>query len=67
MAMTIDGSGSSFKVIGDARRLFPFRKVNARWPYDVTKGGQRFLAITTDERAPAPMSVVLNWDSDLER
>ena len=67
MAVTVDGSGSSFKVIGAARRLFPFRKVNARWPYDVTRDGQRFLAITSDERAPAPVSVVLNWDSDLER
>jgi hypothetical protein len=66
MAVTVDGSGSSFKVIGDARRLFPFRKVNSRWPYDVTKDGQRFLVITADERAPAPMSVVLNWTSALE-
>jgi hypothetical protein len=67
MAATVDGSGSSFKVIGDARRLFPFRKVNARWPYDVTRDGQRFLVITADDRAPTPMSVVVNWTSDLER
>jgi dipeptidyl aminopeptidase/acylaminoacyl peptidase len=67
MAVTVDGSGPSFKVIGDARRLFPFRKVNARWSYDVTRDGQRFLVITADDRAPTPMSVVLNWTSDLER
>ena len=66
MAVTVDGSGPSFKVIGDARRLFPFRKVNARWAYDVTRDGQRFLVITADDRAPTPMSVVLNWTSDLE-
>jgi hypothetical protein len=67
MAVTVDGSGSSFKVIGQPRALFPFRKVNARWPYDVTKDGQRFLAITADDRAPTPMSVVLNWTPDGER
>jgi Tol biopolymer transport system component len=66
MAVTVDGSGPSFKVIGQPRALFPFRKVNARWPYDVTKDGQRFLAITADERAPAPMSVVVNWTSELQ-
>jgi Tol biopolymer transport system component len=66
MAVTVDGSGPSFKVTGDARRLFPFRKVNARWSYDVTRDGQRFLAITADDRAPTPISVVINWTSDLE-
>ena len=65
MAVTVDGSGPSFKVIGQPRALFPFRKVNARWPYDVTKDGERFLAITADDRAPTPMSVVVNWTSEL--
>ena len=67
VAVSVDGSGPSFKVIGEARVLFPFRKVNARWPYDVTRDGQRFLAITAvDQAAPLPMSVVLNWSSDLQ-
>jgi hypothetical protein len=67
MAVAVDGSGPSFRVIGEPRVLFPFRKVNSRWPYDVTRDGQRFLAITADDETPTPMSVVINWASDLER
>jgi len=66
VAVTVDGRGPSFKVTGTARALFPFRKVNVRWPYDVTRDGRRFLMITADDQAPTPMSVVINWTSDLE-
>lgn len=67
MAVTVDGSGSSFKVTGAARVLFPYRRVSLRWGYDVTGDGRRFLAITADDQPPTPMSVVVNWTSDLER
>jgi dipeptidyl aminopeptidase/acylaminoacyl peptidase len=67
MAVTVDGSGSSFKVTGAARVLFPYRRVSLRWGYDVTGDGRRCLAITADDQPPTPMSVVVNWTSDLER
>jgi hypothetical protein len=67
MAVTVDGSGSSFKVTGAARVLCPYRRVSLRWGYDVTGDGRRFLAITADDQPPTPMSVVVNWTSDLER
>jgi hypothetical protein len=36
--------------------------------YDVTADGQRFLINTkTEESNPAPMSIILNWTSEMER
>jgi hypothetical protein len=36
--------------------------------YDVTSDGQRFLINTrVDERNAAPLSIILNWASEMER
>jgi len=36
--------------------------------YDVSSDGQRFLVITkVDEANPAPLSVLLNWASEMEK
>ena len=36
--------------------------------YDVTRDGQRFLINTRlDERNAAPLSVILNWTSEIEK
>ena len=64
----VDGSGETFDV-GEIQRLFSWNLAPGfRWPYDVSSDGQRFLlnrgmaAAETD-----PMTVVLNWDAELER
>ena len=36
--------------------------------YDVSRDGQRFLIITKgDEPNPAPLSILLNWTSEMEK
>ena len=66
VGVTVDGRGPTFNVIGAATVLFPFRKPSVRWPYDVTKDGKRFLVITAVDQAPTPMSVIVNWTSELD-
>ena len=63
----VDGVGETFDV-GEVQRLFSWNLAPGfRWPYDVSSDGQRFLlnrgmaAAETD-----PMTVVLNWDAELE-
>jgi hypothetical protein len=34
--------------------------------YAVTPDGQRFLVLKPQEAAPAPLTVVLNWDADIQ-
>jgi hypothetical protein len=38
------------------------------FPYDVSGDGQKFLIITKmDEATAAPLSVLLNWSSEMEK
>jgi len=75
--ITIDGkvmsaeikSGAAFE-IGVPRQLLQTRiKLNSgTCPYDVTRDGSRFLIkVETEATNLAPMTVVLNWTSDLKR
>ena len=64
----VDGVGETFDV-GEIQLLFSWNLAPGfRWPYDVSSDGRRFLlnrgmaAAETD-----PMTVVLNWHTELER
>ena len=35
--------------------------------YAVTPDGQRFLVLKPQEGAPTPLTVVLNWDAEIQR
>jgi eukaryotic-like serine/threonine-protein kinase len=61
MAAAVNGRGSSFAV-GAVRPLFETRATGARYSYDVSADGQRFLINTAlEQAASAPITVVVNW------
>ena len=69
MAVEVDGSSDTFKpeVPGP---LFEPRvgAISGDSPYDVAADGRRFLVkVPVEESAPAPVTVVLNWTTDLKR
>jgi len=65
-------TGASFKA-GPPVTLFQTRRrhpvsVPDVYSYDVSGDGQRFLILTkVDEANPAPVSVLLNWASEMEK
>jgi hypothetical protein len=71
MAVALD-TGASFKA-GSPVALFQTHRrlpVSAQdvFSYDVSADGQRFLILTkVDEGNPAPLSVFLNWASEMEK
>jgi hypothetical protein len=68
MAATVNGKGSSFEV-GAVRPLFDTHALNAaRYSYDVSADGQRFLVNTAPvQTTAAPITVVLNWTAGLKK
>lgn len=67
MAAEVNVQGSRFEV-GTVRPLFETRTGGARWPYDVTPDGQRFLVATLVEDATStPITLVVNWPARLTR
>jgi len=69
MAAAVNGRGSSFEV-GVVKPLIDTRTTaaGARYPYDVTADGQRFLIISLPgQAAAAPITVVLNWTAGLKK
>jgi Tol biopolymer transport system component len=64
----VDGQGETFDV-GEIQRLFSWNLAPGfRWPYDVSSDGQKFLLNRGMAAAESdPMTVVLNWDTELER
>jgi serine/threonine protein kinase/Tol biopolymer transport system component len=71
MAVTVT-TGASFKA-GSPVALFQTHRRQPvssqdQFSYDVSEAGQRFLIITkVDEANAAPLSVLLNWASDIEK
>ncbi len=63
----IDGSGETFDV-GAIKKLFSWNLAPGfRWPYDVSSDGQKFLLNRGTAAAESdPMTVVLNWEAELE-
>jgi len=67
MAVAVNGKGASFET-GAVKPLFEFRGVRARFSYDVSADGQRFLISTgLDQSESAPITVVLNWAAGLKK
>ncbi len=67
MAAEVNGQGASL-VIGAARPLFEVHPYESGYAYDVTTDGQRFLINTiVEQKASAPITLVLNWTADLKR
>jgi Tol biopolymer transport system component len=67
MAATVNGRGTTFQV-GAVKPLFQTRAIGARYTYDVSADGQRFLINTAlEQAAPAPITVVVNWTAELQR
>jgi hypothetical protein len=68
MAAAVNGKGSSFEV-GAVTPLFQTTAfLGARWPYDVSADGQRFLINTLPEQVgSAPITVVVNWMAGMRK
>ncbi|HYG09639.1 MAG TPA: hypothetical protein VD835_06675, partial [Pyrinomonadaceae bacterium] len=69
MAVEVDGSSDTFES-GVPGPLFEPRvgAISGDSPYDVAADGRRFLVkVLVEENAPAPITVVLNWTTDLKR
>jgi len=65
MAVEVKASGSSFEP-GVPKLLF--EKAVAGDHFDVSGDGQRFLIpVPVEEGSSAPITVVLNWTTDLKR
>jgi Tol biopolymer transport system component len=68
MAAQVSGARDDFSV-GDVRPLFDLHpNLSGRYPYDVSKDGQRVLVNTIVEAAaPSPITLVVNWASALHQ
>ena len=69
MAVEVNGSSDTFKSEAPVP-LFETRvgSISGDSPYDVAADGRRFLVkVLVEETAPAPVTVVLNWTTDLKR
>jgi eukaryotic-like serine/threonine-protein kinase len=67
MAAEVNGQGASL-VVGAVRPLFEVHPYDYGYVYDVTADGRRFLVNTAvEQKASAPITLVLNWTADLKR
>jgi Tol biopolymer transport system component/DNA-binding winged helix-turn-helix (wHTH) protein len=67
MAADVDGQGSTLKV-GGVRQLFESSLIAGGAHYTVTPDGKRFLVnAPVEQKAPLPITLVLNWTAGLRR
>jgi len=67
MAVDVMTSGSTVRA-ESPRMLFTQRHIGGGMNgFAVDPSGQRFLLVVPDEKAPSPITVVLNWPSLLAR
>jgi hypothetical protein len=68
MAVEVDGSSDTFEADVPGPLFEPrVGSISGDSPYDVAADGRRFLVkVLVEETAPAPVTVVLNWASDLK-
>ncbi|MEX2117626.1 MAG: protein kinase [Bacteroidota bacterium] len=64
MVAEVNGSGSSFEV-GAVRALFDGRADRTMFIQAVSADGQRFLMATAAGQSYIPLTLVLNWDEEL--
>jgi len=65
-AAPVDGRGSTFQV-GGSKPLFHPGLTGLSMEYSPTRDGQRFLAITMGEGSSQSLTLVQNWESELNR
>jgi len=65
-AAEVEAKGSSFQV-GESKLLFAFPLKGLTRDYDVSRDGQRFIAITPTEGTSQPLTLVQNWPAELQR
>ena len=67
MATEVSGQGTSL-VVGAVRPLFEVHPYESGNVYDVATDGRRFLVNTAvEQKASAPITLVINWTADLKR
>jgi hypothetical protein len=76
MAAEVNGASGTLeigavRVLFEVHTLYPSKwnqRVQIHYVYDVTADGQRFLVnIPVEQKASAPITLVLNWTADLKR
>jgi eukaryotic-like serine/threonine-protein kinase len=65
VAVAVDGSSPSFKT-GSLTPLFDLERWDARWQYDVTADGQRFLVGVQDRPSTPTATLLLHWIETLK-
>lgn len=66
VAVPVDGSGKSFHV-DNGTLLFPFSLPGLGDEYDVSRDGQRFIAVTQTGGSTQPLTLVQNWTEQLKK
>jgi Tol biopolymer transport system component len=59
-AQSVNGSGSTFVVVGTPQTLFKMTGVAWNFLFD-THDGKQFVMVVPSERDPSPLTVVVNW------
>ena len=68
MAVGVNVSAESSLTVSNAQPLFEVHTASTPGThYDVTRDGKRFLVDSSGEGSSAPISLVVNWTSDLKR
>jgi len=65
-ATQVEAKGSSFQV-GESKLLFPLALKGLARDYDVSRDGQKFIAITSAEGSSQPLTLVQNWTAELQK
>ncbi len=60
MTQSVNGSGSTFEVVGTPQTLFKMMGVAWNFLFD-THDGKQFVMIVQSERDPSSLTVVVNW------
>jgi Tol biopolymer transport system component len=60
MTQSVNGSGSTFEVVGAPQKLFKMTGVAWDFLFD-THDGKQFVMVVEGERDPSPLTVVVNW------
>ena len=65
-AVEVDGSSDTF-IIGNSEELFQVPRPFQGFEYDATADGQQFLVLMpTETPDPAPLTVVVNWQAEID-
>jgi Tol biopolymer transport system component len=66
VAVAVDGTGKAFHA-QNGRLLFPFSLPGLGGEYDVSRDGQKFIAVTQTGGSTQPLTLVQNWTAQLKQ